>query len=160
MKKLLWAVSILTAGLVNVPLVAHAQLTPEQARKSLAKSMGVPESWGKTGFTCGPNGCRQFTPSEVANNPDNSPEVQAMRRSATARLQAEGELHLRRMGMTPETARKGIWATSHKPNSACTRYILQLTGDYDGGFREAYDSDQDLIIHIERSGVCERRNLK
>lgn len=143
-------------AVVGVVGAAHAQqMTQEQAQKDLARSLGVPESWAKTGFSCGPGGCRQLDPKENINN---SPEIQRARRIATARLQAEGEIHLRKMGMASDVARKAIWATEHRPNSACAYYVRQLTADYDSGAdRGGYD--EDLVISIEHSGTCERKNL-
>ncbi|MCX5617111.1 hypothetical protein NQF86_00290 [Bombella sp. TMW 2.2543] len=70
----------------------------------------------------------------------------------------QDELHLRKMGMSPATARKAIWAASHKPNSACAYYVRQLTADYDGA-DDRRDYDDNLIISIEHSGTCERKNL-
>ncbi|WP_143280700.1 hypothetical protein [Bombella intestini] len=78
--------------------------------------------------------------------------------AAAARLQAEGEIHLRKMGMSPDTARKASWAAQNKPGSACTRYVHQLLADYDSGAdRGGYD--EDLVVSIEHSGTCERKNL-
>ena len=78
--------------------------------------------------------------------------------AAASRLQAEGEIHLRKMGMSPDTARKASWAARHKPESACTQYVHQLLADYDSGAdRGGYD--EDLVISIEHSGTCERKNL-
>lgn len=70
----------------------------------------------------------------------------------------QDELHLRKMGMSPDIARKAIWAASHKPNSACAYWVRQLTADYDGGL-DRPDYDENLVISIERSGTCEKNNL-
>lgn len=74
------------------------------------------------------------------------------------RMAAETEIHLRQLGMSPDVARKAAWATQHKPYSACSHYVAQLTADYDRGLSRR-DYDEDLIISIERSGTCEKKNL-
>ncbi|MCX5617007.1 hypothetical protein NQF87_08505 [Bombella sp. TMW 2.2559] len=80
------------------------------------------------------------------------------RDAVAARLNAETEIHLRKMGMSPETAKLAVWGASHRPNSACAHYVRQLTADYDSGAdRGGYD--EDLVAAIEHSGTCERKNL-
>lgn len=79
-------------------------------------------------------------------------------------MQRSGEIQLRRMGMAPETARDGIWATMHKPYSPCARAIRRLTAEddmqnmrpdlRDTGYNEG------LIVHIEQSGLCNRDRVK
>ena len=78
-------------------------------------------------------------------------------RAAEYNMQQD-ELHLRKMGMSPDVAHKAIWAASHKPNSACAHWVRQLTADYDSGF-ERPDYDDRLVISVERSGTCEKKNL-
>lgn len=75
-----------------------------------------------------------------------------------ARDRAEGEIKLRKMGMDPEVARKAIWAAQNKPFSACAHWVHQLTADYDNGI-ERPDYDGQLVISVEHSGACERKNL-
>ena len=74
------------------------------------------------------------------------------------RMAAETEIHLRQLGMSPDVAHKAAWATQHKPYSACSHYVAQLTADYDRGLSRR-DYDEDLIISIERSGTCEKNNI-
>lgn len=97
--------------------------------------------------TCAPN-CRHpfYEPSQEQWN------------AFLTRDRAEGEIKLRKMGMAPDIARKAIWAAQNKPGSACTQYVHQLLADYDSGAdRGGYD--EDLVISIEHSGTCERKNL-
>lgn len=142
---------IIAATAAGLSGVAQA----DDAQRALAKSMGVPESWLKTGFSCGAKGCSQLDPKDDINN---SAEVQEARRVASARITAETEIHLRKMGMSPDIARKATWAASHKPNSACAYWVRQLTADYENGL-DRPDYDDKLVISVERSGTCERKNL-
>ena len=142
---------LLTVAFIGLSGVAWA----DSSQSEMAKSMGVPESWLKTGFSCGPKGCHQLYPDD---NISNSPEIQESRRIADARLSAETEVHLRQMGMSPGTARKAVWAARHKPNSACAYWVRQLTADYDNGL-DRPDYDDKLVISVEHSGTCERKNL-
>lgn len=77
-----------------------------------------------------------------------------------ATLQRRGEIQLRRMGVSPQTARDGIWATMHKPYSPCARAIRRLTaeGDMQDMRPDLPDTgyNEGLIIHIEQSGLCNR----
>lgn len=98
--------------------------------------------------SCGPRGCVQ---SEIVPS-------QSDWEAVSNRMAAETEIHLRQMGMSPDAAHKAAWATQHKPYSACSHYVAQLTADYDRGLSRR-DYDEDLIISIERSGTCERKNL-
>ena len=142
---------LLTVAFIGLSGTAWA----DSSQSEMAKSMGVPESWLKTGFSCGPKGCHQLDPDD---NISNSPEMQESRRIADARLSAETEVHLRQMGMSPGTARKAVWAARHKPNSACAYWVRQLTADYDNGL-DRPDYDDKLVISVEHSGTCERKNL-
>ena len=74
------------------------------------------------------------------------------------RMAAETEIHLRQLGMSPDVAHKAAWATQHKPYSACSHYVAQLTADYENGL-DRPDYDDKLIASVERSGTCERKNL-
>ncbi len=153
MKKLLFV----TAAMLGLAGTAWADAPSmrEQAQKNVARLFGVPESWVKTGFSCGPEGCQQSDPKEDINN---SPEMQRARRIATARSQAEGEIKLRKMGMLPDVAHKAIWAAQNRFESSCAQYVRQLLSDY-GGKADHDGDDGELIISIEHSGICERKNL-
>lgn len=98
--------------------------------------------------SCGPRGCVQ---SEIVPSQSDWDAV-------SNRMAAETEIHLRQMGMSPNTARKAVWATQHKPYSACSHYVAQLTADYENGL-DRPDYDDKLIASVERSGTCERKNL-
>ena len=75
-----------------------------------------------------------------------------------AREGAEDEIRLRKMGMVPDVARKAIWAAQHKFDSSCSYYVHQLLSDYDRKVdHDEYDGK--IIISIEHSGICERKNL-
>lgn len=97
--------------------------------------------------TCAPN-CR---------HPFYEPSQEDWEATA-ARLSAETEVHLRQMGMSPRTAQLAAWAGQHRPYSACAHYVAQLTADYENGV-DRPDYDDKLIISIEHSGTCERKNL-
>ncbi|MCL1514388.1 hypothetical protein CPA54_00280 [Parasaccharibacter sp. TMW2.1890] len=98
--------------------------------------------------SCGPRGCVQ---SEIVPSQSDWDAV-------SNRMAAETEIHLRQMGMSPNTARKAVWATQHKPYSACSHYVAQLTADYENGL-DRPDYDDKVIASVERSGTCERKNL-
>ncbi len=154
MKKMLAFVWVCAVAFVGVAYAAE--------RTEIGPNEKIPESWMKTGFSCSPVGCQKHDASQSF---ENSPEMIAARERAEEHNLHRYEITLRRMGMMPETARKAIWALVHKPQSACTMYVRQLTADYDMGsarFTRGDDGgyDADLIISIETSGVCEKKNLK
>lgn len=72
------------------------------------------------------------------------------------------ELHLRQMGVSPSTAKKAIWGASHFISSSCAFYVHELLGEYGLAEHGHYDQDdiEGLVIKIENSGVCEKKNLR
>ncbi|MCX5616994.1 hypothetical protein NQF87_08440 [Bombella sp. TMW 2.2559] len=131
---------IITAAVLGLAGTAWsaAPLTLQQQMEASRKALEE---------TCKPN-CRHpsYEPSQEQWN------------AFLARDRAEGEIKLRKMGMAPDVASKAIWAAQNKPGSACTQYVHQLLSDYDSGAdRGGYD--EDLVISIEHSGTCERKNL-
>ncbi|MCL1563007.1 hypothetical protein DTJ06_05980 [Parasaccharibacter sp. TMW 2.1886] len=70
--------------------------------------------------------------------------------------QQTDEQNLRRIGLSAETVRDGLWAVSHRPHSPCAQYIRQLTADAKGSSAALLQSDQRLVTYVENSGICER----
>lgn len=66
------------------------------------------------------------------------------------------EENLRRIGLSAETVRDGLWAVAHRPHSPCAQYIRQLTADAKGNSAALLQSDQRLVVYVENSGICER----
>lgn len=141
MKKLM----LITAAIIGLSGVAWADdgltLAQRNERQMEANRKAAMAS-------CGPRGCVQ---SEIVPSQSDWDAV-------SNRMAAETEIHLRQMGMSPNTARKAVWATQHKPYSACSHYVAQLTADYENGL-DRPDYDEKLIASVERSGTCERKNL-
>ncbi|MUH03188.1 hypothetical protein GM609_06735 [Bombella sp. ESL0387] len=141
MKKLM----LITAAIIGLSGVAWADdgltLAQRNERQMEANRKAAMAS-------CGPRGCVQ---SEIVPSQSDWDAV-------SNRMAAETEIHLRQMGMSPNTARKAVWATQHKPYSACSHYVAQLTADYENGL-DRPDYDDKLIASVERSGTCERKNL-
>ncbi|GBQ07264.1 hypothetical protein [Saccharibacter floricola] len=84
--------------------------------------------------------------------------------NAQATIASRDELHLRQMGLTPETAHNATWAMVHKPQSQCAVFAMQLVGDYNIG-RTAPDmadprSDDDSVIRLEESHICDRATIQ
>ncbi|MCX5617012.1 hypothetical protein NQF87_08530 [Bombella sp. TMW 2.2559] len=141
MKKLM----LITAAIIGLSGVAWADdgltLAQRNERQMEANRKAAMAS-------CGPRGCVQ---SEIVPSQSDWDAV-------SNRMAAETEIHLRQMGMSPNTARKAVWATQHKPYSACSHYVAQLTADYENGL-DRPDYDDKLIASVEHSGTCERKNL-
>ena len=97
--------------------------------------------------SCGPRGCVQ---SEIVPSQGDWDAI-------SNRMAAETEIHLRQMGMSPDVARKAVWASQNRPYSACAHYVAQLTADYENGM-DRPDYDDKLVASVERSGTCERKN--
>lgn len=70
------------------------------------------------------------------------------------------EQNLRRLGVSEETAKVGLWAVTHRPRSQCAQYIRQLAADAKGPSEAFVLSDQRVVVYIENSGICERRSLR
>lgn len=135
MKKLL-----LTAAVLGLVGTAHAgaPLTLQQQIEASRKALEA---------TCAPN----------CSHPSYEPSQKEWEATAS-RLRAETEVHLRKMGMAPRLAKLAAWAGQNRPYSACAHYVAQLTADYENG-EDRPDYDDKLIISIEHSGTCERKNL-
>ena len=131
---------IIAATAVGLSGVAQADALEEQAKHDPIIAKIIQEEKAKGTYSHG------YQPSDS--------DIAATRQILGAQI----EIHLRKMGMSPDMAHKAIWAASHKPNSACAYWVRQLTADYDGGL-DRPDYDENLVISIEHSGTCERKNL-
>lgn len=138
MKKLL-----LTAAVLGLVGTAWAQpMTLQQQMEENAKAVDA---------TCDPGECKKgfSIPKEELD------------RISSAENQ-RNELHLRQMGVSPSTAKKAIWGASHFISSSCAFYVHELLGEYGLAEHGHYDQDdiEGLVIKIENSGVCEKKNLR
>ncbi|WP_272915972.1 hypothetical protein [Aristophania vespae] len=78
-----------------------------------------------------------------------------------AQMSARYELWLRQAGLTPETARKAVWALNHKPHSSCAFKASTIVSDFEAA-RFGNNLDDDLetpVIQIEVNHLCDKRNL-
>ncbi|MCX5614447.1 hypothetical protein [Bombella saccharophila] len=77
---------------------------------------------------------------------------------------SENLVRLRRVGLTPDTAQKAVWALNHRPQSACAVYASKIIVGIDmarsapDNPATAYSPDTDIII-IERNHLCDRKML-
>lgn len=65
------------------------------------------------------------------------------------------DMNLRRLGLSDETVRNGLWAVAHRPRSPCAQYIRQLTADAKGTSAALLQGDQRLVTYVENSGICD-----
>lgn len=76
----------------------------------------------------------------------------------------ESLVTLRRAGLTPDTARKAVWALNHKPQSSCAVKagdivnLTQMARAAPDNPATAYSPDMDVIL-IERNHLCDRNRL-
>lgn len=76
----------------------------------------------------------------------------------------ESLVTLRRAGLTPDTARKAVWALNHKPQSSCAIKAgdivnrTQMAQAAPDNPATAYSPDTDVIL-IERNHLCDKNML-
>ena len=131
---------LIAAAIIGLSGVAWADALEEQAKHDPALAEAIANAKKSGHYSYG------YQPSES--------DIEATR----SQMGAKTEIQLRRMGMSPDVARKAVWASQNRPYSACAHYVAQLTADYENGL-DRPDYDDKLVISIEHSGTCERKNL-
>lgn len=84
-----------------------------------------------------------------------SAKVEAHQGPDHREVQTDDE-NLRRLGLSAETSRNGLWAVAHRPKSPCAQYIRQLVADAKGNSAALLQGDQRLVTYVENSGICDR----
>ncbi|MDF7674762.1 hypothetical protein PT277_05425 [Acetobacteraceae bacterium ESL0709] len=76
------------------------------------------------------------------------------------------EKRLEDKGLSPDIARKAVWAIAHKPQSSCAVYAMHLAGYHDMKFvrpdltgRSDQDTDTQLVSLITKQELCDKSHL-